>query len=51
MKPSQIAYKTLDRMYAEKDSADRANRGVKARAWLIAICFSALFWFAFFKII
>ena len=44
MKPSQIAYKTLDSLYAATESNDRANRGVKVKGWLIAAAFSAIVW-------
>ena len=46
MKASKIAYKTLDRLYSAIDSTDRANRGVKLEAWLIAILGSVGFYAA-----
>lgn len=48
---SKLAYRTADRLYAATESTDRANRGVKTEAWVIAGAFSAVVWFALFKII
>lgn len=41
---NQICYKTLDKIHAENDQNDRANRGVKPLAWLGAVVFSLVVW-------
>lgn len=51
MKASKIAYKTLDRLYAATENTDRANRGVKMQAWIMAAVFSGSFYAAVYFIV
>lgn len=45
---NQTCYKTLDKIHAENDQNDRANRGVKLKGFILALCFSAVMWYLVF---
>lgn len=38
----------LDKIHADRDPTDRANRGLSLKGFIFALCFSAVVWYLVF---